>query len=93
VVEVAHDGARVAGDLLEQLFVPFASTRPGGPAVGLGVAQQVVREHGGEIRVRSDSEWSTIFSFTLPIRDNEDRRRTAPDRRHERRDRRSPASA
>ena len=89
VVEIAHDGARVAGDILEQLFVPFASTRAGGPSVGLGVAQQVVREHGGEIRVRSDSEWSTIVSFTLPIRENEDRRRAAPDRRRVRGERRA----
>ena len=93
VLEVAHDGARVAGDILEQLFVPFASARPGGPAVGLGVAQQIVREHGGEIRVRCDSEWSTILSFTLPIRDNEDRRQAAPDRRRVQTDRRSTASA
>jgi len=93
VVEVAHDGPRVAGDILEQLFVPFASARPGGPAVGLGVAHQVVREHGGEIRVRSDSEWSTILSFTLPVRGNEDRRQSAPDRRRVRSDRRAPVSA
>ena len=89
VVEVAHDGARMAGDILEQLFVPFASTRSGGPGVGLGVAQQVVREHGGEIRVRSDSEWSTIVSFTLPVRQNEDRRRVAADRRRVRGERRA----
>ena len=93
VIEIAHDGPRVPGEILEQLFVPFASTRPGGPGVGLGVAHQVVREHGGEIRVRCDSEWSTILSFTLPIRENEDRRQTAPDRRRESRDRRSPANA
>ncbi len=90
LVEIAHDGPRVAGDILEQLFVPFASARPGGPGVGLGVAQQVVREHGGEIRVRGDSEWSTILTFTLPIRGNEDRRQTAPDRRAVRTDRRAP---
>ena len=89
VVEIAHDGPRVAGDVLEQLFVPFASVRPGGPAVGLGVAHQVVREHGGEIRVRSDSEWSSILTFSLPVRGNEDRRQTAPDRRGARADRRA----
>ena len=60
--------------------------------MGLGVAQQIVREHGGEIRVRCDSEWSTILSFTLPIRENEDRRQAAPDRRRVQTDRRSAAS-
>lgn len=89
VVEIAHDGGGLPGTLLEQLFVPFASGRHGGPAVGLGVAQQIVREHGGEIRVRSEGEWSTIFSFTLPIHDNRDRRDSVATRRSARRDRRA----
>jgi two-component system sensor histidine kinase AtoS len=79
-VEISHDGSRSAGDLLEQLFVPFATGAQGGAAVGLGVAQQIVREHGGEIRVRGEGEWGTVFAFTLPISGNEDRRQ-----RHDRR--------
>lgn len=76
LVEVAFDGQRQGGDLLEHLFVPFATSPAGGAAVGLGMAQQIVREHGGEVRVRGESEWSTIFSFTLPVAGNEDRRRS-----------------
>jgi signal transduction histidine kinase len=91
VVEIAHDGPRVAGEALEQLFVPFASGHPGGPTVGLGVAQQVVRDHGGEIRVRSEGEWSSVVTLALPIRDNQDRRRATPDRRRQHADRRAAA--
>jgi signal transduction histidine kinase len=91
LVEIAHDGASSPGAMIEQLFIPFASGRPGGPAVGLGVAQQIVREHGGEIRVRSEAEWTTIFSFTLPILDNRDRRGAGLNRRTSRRDRRDPS--
>ncbi len=87
LVEVAFDGQRKGGDLLEQLFVPFATGPAAGAAVGLGLAQQIVREHGGEVRVRGESEWSTIFSFTLPVSGNEDRRRS-PERRSVRGDRR-----
>ena len=86
-VEIAHDGSRTGGDLLEELFVPFSSGAPAGAAVGLGVAQQIVREHGGEVRVRSEGEWATVFSFTLPIRGNEDRRQST-DRRSVRGERR-----
>lgn len=87
MIEIAHDGARHGGDLLEHLFVPFAQGQPAGAAVGLGVAQQIVREHGGEVRVRSEGEWGTVFSFTLPIMENQDRRH-ASDRRGSRSDRR-----
>jgi nitrogen-specific signal transduction histidine kinase len=89
VLELAHDGPRAPGELLEQVFVPFASQRPGGPGVGLGVAQQIVREHGGEIRVRSDGEWGCIFSLSLPVFENRDRRSAGAGRRRIRADRRS----
>jgi len=73
VVELAHDGSRQTTDVLDQLFVPFA---PGatGAALGLGMAHQVVREHGGEVRVRTEGEWGAVISFTLPVRENADRR-------------------
>lgn len=89
LLELAHDGPRAPGELLEQVFVPFASQRPGGPGVGLGVAQQVVREHGGEIRVRSEGEWGCVFSLSLPVFENQDRRRAGAGRRRSRGDRRS----
>ena len=89
VVEVAHDGPRGPGAALDHLFVPFASSRSGGPGIGLGLAQRIVREHGGEIRVRAEGEWSTVIAFTLPILDNQDRRRGTQERRTGRSDRRS----
>ena len=92
LLELSHDGPRSPGELLEQVFVPFTGQRPGGPAVGLGVAQQMVREHGGEIRVRSDGEWGTIFSLSLPVHENQDRRRAGADRRRSRAERRQERS-
>lgn len=94
VVEVSHDGPRAPGESLERLFVPFTSGRPGGSSPGLGVAQRIVREHGGEIRVRAEGEWSNVIAFTLPLSGNQDRRRPGSDRRCGRPDRRRrfPAS-
>lgn len=86
VVELAHDGSRQTTDVLDQLFVPFA---PGatGAALGLGMAHQVVREHGGEVRVRTEGEWGAVVSFTLPVAENSDRRNRG-ERRSVRTDRR-----
>jgi len=87
VLEVVHDRARSDGDVLEQLFAPFGAGRAFGASLGLGVAQQIVREHGGEIRVRTEDEWSSVFAVTLPVLANQDRRRLA-DRRGARPERR-----
>jgi signal transduction histidine kinase len=88
VVEIASDAPPLSGDMLEQLFVPFATSRKGGDPVGLALAQQVVQSHGGEIRVRSEGDWGVIFSFTLPVVENADRRARS-DRRGVRMDRRN----
>jgi signal transduction histidine kinase len=85
-IEIANDGERMPGEILENLFVPFATARSGGLGLGLAVADQIVREHGGEIRVRAGDEWSVVFTVSLPVRTNADRRqrsnrRTGRDRR------------
>jgi len=85
--EIAHDGPKVAGEVLDRLFVPFSTSRRYGAGVGLAMAYQIVREHGGEIRARSEGDWSSIVTIYLPTRENDDRRRR-PDRRDIRPDRR-----
>jgi signal transduction histidine kinase len=85
--EIAHDGPKVAGEVLDRLFVPFSTSRRYGAGVGLAMAYQIVREHGGEIRARSEGDWSSIVTIYLPTRENDDRRRR-PDRRDVRADRR-----
>lgn len=76
-IEIANNGERIPGEILEQLFVPFASAREGGSGLGMAIADQIVKQHGGEIRVRTTSEWSAVFTVSLPIRTNSDRRRKA----------------
>jgi len=85
--EIAHDGPKVPGEVLDRLFVPFSTSRRYGAGVGLAMAYQIVREHGGEIRARSEGDWSSIVTIYLPTRENDDRRRR-PDRRDVRPDRR-----
>jgi len=90
IAEIAFDGGRSPGDLLEELFVPFTPEAAHG-APGLGVADRIVRDHGGEVRVRADGEWGAAVIVTLPVRGNEERRRARADRRLIRSDRRLPA--
>jgi signal transduction histidine kinase len=88
VVEVAHDGPPPAGELLDHLFVPFATGGRAGQGLGLSVAQRIVRDHGGEVGVRREGDWGQVLTLTLPVRENEDRRHKF-DRRGARGDRRN----
>ena len=52
----------------ENLFVPFYTTKPTGSGVGLALAQQIARAHGGEIRLvnREDGEGARA-TVRLPL--------------------------
>ncbi len=91
-LEVATDGEPIPGEMIERLFVPFATSKRTGSGLGLPVALKLVREHGGQIRVRSEGEWGAIFTVVLPIPGNEDRRLIGGDRRQRILDRRIPPS-
>jgi nitrogen fixation/metabolism regulation signal transduction histidine kinase len=52
----------------ENLFVPFYTTKPTGSGVGLALAQQIARAHGGEIRlVNREDEPGARAIVRLPI--------------------------
>ncbi len=89
-VEIANDGEPLPGEILDSLFVPFATTKAGGSGLGLAVAHQIVKEHGGEIQVRTGAPWSVLFVVSFPIRENQDRRAAVVERRRSR-DRRRAA--
>lgn len=52
----------------ENLFVPFYTTKPTGSGVGLALAQQIARAHGGEIRLlnRDDGDGARA-TVRLPV--------------------------
>jgi two-component system nitrogen regulation sensor histidine kinase GlnL len=70
-VEIADDGRGVPEDLTERIFLPLVSGRAEGTGLGLPLAQQVAREHGGSLGYRS-RPGHTVFTLLIPVRDHED---------------------
>lgn len=65
-VEVEDDGRGVPDDLAERIFLPLVSSRFEGSGLGLTLAQQVAREHGGLLSYRS-RPGHTQFTLLLPV--------------------------
>ena len=58
---VADNGMGIPDEILEQIFVPFFTTRENGSGIGLSLSRQIMRLHGGSLQVRSVPNRETIF--------------------------------
>jgi two-component system, NtrC family, nitrogen regulation sensor histidine kinase GlnL len=64
-VEIIDDGRGVPETLAERIFLPLVTDRAEGTGLGLPLAQQVAREHGGSLGYRS-RPGHTVFTLLLP---------------------------
>jgi nitrogen fixation/metabolism regulation signal transduction histidine kinase len=66
MVGIEDSGLGIANT--ENLFVPFYTTKPSGSGVGLALAQQIARAHGGEIRLLNrDDGPGARATIRLPV--------------------------
>jgi two-component system sensor histidine kinase PilS (NtrC family) len=64
-VSVTDTGEGIAPADLQHVFEPFFSTKPEGTGLGLALVHRIVRDHGGDIGVRSSPGLGTTFTITL----------------------------
>jgi hypothetical protein len=69
-ISVTDTGHGIAEDNLRRIFDPFFTTRDVGEGTGLGlsICYGIVRDHGGQIAVKSRVGEGTTFSLLLPAR-------------------------
>lgn len=60
-ISVADNGPGIPREILEQIFVPFFTTREKGSGIGLSLSKQIMSMHGGSLQVRSIPDKETVF--------------------------------
>ncbi|MGF6492025.1 signal transduction histidine kinase [Luteibacter sp. 621] len=69
-ISVHNDGEPIAPDMIDHLFDPFVRPDPQTPRPGLGlglfIASEIARGHGGAISVKSSQEGGTRFEVRFP---------------------------
>ncbi|HYR19156.1 MAG TPA: ATP-binding protein [Myxococcales bacterium] len=68
LAEVSDNGPGIPAGMLNRVFEPFFTTKPAGQGTGLGLflCRNIVRRHGGELRVRSTAQHGTTLVVDLP---------------------------
>ncbi len=66
-IKVADNGNGISQKVLDKIFQPFFTTKPSGQGTGLGLslAYDIVKAHGGELKVETREGEETTFIITL----------------------------
>jgi signal transduction histidine kinase len=68
IVTVSDNGNGIPQKIVDKIFQPFFTTKPTGQGTGLGLSlsYDIVKAHGGEIKVESLEGEGTTFIIVLP---------------------------
>ena len=68
-IRVEDNGNGIPKNIVDKIFQPFFTTKPTGQGTGLGLslAYDIIKAHGGEIRVETKEEEGSEFIIQLPV--------------------------
>jgi len=68
-ITVSDNGNGIPENIVDKIFQPFFTTKPAGEGTGLGLSlsYDIIKAHGGELKVETKQGEGTKFVFQLPI--------------------------
>ncbi len=66
-IDVTDSAQPIPEESVNRIFEPLFTTKQGGNGLGLAIARNIVRAHGGEIMLRANQQGKVCFSIELPI--------------------------
>ena len=63
LLTVSDNGEGILPEVVDKVFVPFFTTKPGGQGIGLSLCKQIMNRHGGNITVQSTVGKGTCFTL------------------------------
>ena len=67
VLQIGDDGPGIPAEARQHLFEPFFTTRSDGTGLGLYLARETARLHGGDVLVTSTPGGGSTFTMVLPL--------------------------
>ena len=68
-ITIKDNGSGIASYIKDKIFQPFFTTKPTGQGTGLGLSlsYDIIKAHGGELRMESKEGEGSEFLIHLPI--------------------------
>jgi signal transduction histidine kinase len=63
VIRVANNGKPIPLRQIDEIFVPFYTTKPNGTGIGLSLSRQIMIKHHGNLVLEQSDEKMTIFAL------------------------------
>jgi len=63
VIRVTDNGPGIDEAAVQNIFVPFFTTKSGGSGIGLSLSRQIMRLHRGDLTVSSEPHRTTVFTM------------------------------
>ena len=64
-IQVSDNGIGIDEHKMEQIFIPFFSTKEHGSGIGLSLSKQIMKKHGGNLTVKSEIGLGSTFSLSF----------------------------
>ena len=70
LISVRDNGPGIPQKVLDKIFQPFFTTKPTGQGTGLGLSlsYDIIKAHGGEIKIETREGEGSSFIVSLPIK-------------------------
>lgn len=66
-IVISDTGKGIPPNIIHRIFDPFFTTKSKGIGLGLSITYQIIKKHGGTIKVESKLEKGTSFIINLPV--------------------------
>ena len=67
IIQVEDNGIGISGDIIEDIFVPFYTTKENGSGIGLSLSKQIMQNHDGTISVNSALNKGSEFTLKFQL--------------------------
>jgi signal transduction histidine kinase len=67
VISISDTGCGIPPEIMDRVFDPFFTTKPGGTGLGLSTCYAIVKQHDGDLEIKSQANEGATVNVRLPL--------------------------